>query len=156
MNEFKYERVLLKLSGEALQGEGVYGIDPKVVDMIAESVKEIVDGGVQLAIVVGGGNILHAIYVMASYTYGPLLGLFAFALWGKRRVETRAVWAVCLAAPLLCALLDGVSPLYWHYRFGYELLLLNGLLTFLGLASLSRGGGRSHARRLPASSRRSQ
>ena len=42
MNEFKYERVLLKLSGEALQGEGVYGIDPKVVDMIAESVKEIV------------------------------------------------------------------------------------------------------------------
>lgn len=106
--------------------------------------------------VVGGGNILHAIYVMASYTYGPLLGLFAFALWGKRRVETRAVWAVCLAAPLLCALLDGVSPLYWHYRFGYELLLLNGLLTFLGLASLSRGGGRSHARRLPASSRRSQ
>ena len=59
MNEFKYERVLLKLSGEALQGEGVYGIDPKVVDMIAESVKEIVDGGVQLAIVVGGGNIFR-------------------------------------------------------------------------------------------------
>ena len=61
MNEFKYERVLLKLSGEALQGEGVYGIDPKVVDMIAESVKEIVDGGVQLAIVVGGGNIFRGL-----------------------------------------------------------------------------------------------
>ena len=59
MSDFKYKRVLLKLSGEALQGEGVYGIDPKVTEMIAESVKEIVDGGVQLAIVVGGGNIFR-------------------------------------------------------------------------------------------------
>ena len=66
MNEFKYERVLLKLSGEALQGEGVYGIDPKVVDMIAESVKEIVEGGVQLAIVVGGGNIFRGMAGAAS------------------------------------------------------------------------------------------
>ena len=66
MTEFKYERVLLKLSGEALQGEGVYGIDPKVVDMIAESVKEIVDGGVQLAIVVGGGNIFRGMAGAAS------------------------------------------------------------------------------------------
>ena len=66
MNEFKYERVLLKLSGAALQGEGVYGIDPKVVDMIAESVKEIVDGGVQLAIVVGGGNIFRGMAGAAS------------------------------------------------------------------------------------------
>ena len=66
MNEFKYERVFLKLSGEALQGEGVYGIDPKVVDMIAESVKEIVDGGVQLAIVVGGGNIFRGMAGAAS------------------------------------------------------------------------------------------
>lgn len=66
MNEFKYERVLLKLSGEALQGEGVYGIDPKVVDMIAGSVKEIVEGGVQLAIVVGGGNIFRGMAGAAS------------------------------------------------------------------------------------------
>lgn len=66
MSEFKYQRVLLKLSGEALQGEGVYGIDPKVVDMIAESVKEIVEGGVQLAIVVGGGNIFRGMAGAAS------------------------------------------------------------------------------------------
>ncbi|MGN0038982.1 MAG: UMP kinase [Coriobacteriales bacterium] len=66
MSDFKYRRVLLKLSGEALQGEGVYGIDPKVVDMIAESVKEIVEGGVQLAIVVGGGNIFRGMAGAAS------------------------------------------------------------------------------------------
>ena len=66
MSDFKYKRVLLKLSGEALQGEGVYGIDPKVVDMIAESVKEIVDGGVELAIVVGGGNIFRGMAGAAS------------------------------------------------------------------------------------------
>ena len=66
MSDFKYKRVLLKLSGEALQGDGVYGIDPKVVDMIAESVKEIVDGGVELAIVVGGGNIFRGMAGAAS------------------------------------------------------------------------------------------
>ena len=83
MNEFKYERVLLKLSGEALQGEGGYGIDPKVVDMIAESVKEIVDGGVQLAIVVGGGNIFRGMAGAASgmdRAQADYIGMLATAL----------------------------------------------------------------------------
>ena len=61
MSVFKYKRVLLKLSGEALQGDGEYGIDPKVIRDIAEQIKEIVDGGVQLAIVVGGGNIFRGL-----------------------------------------------------------------------------------------------
>ncbi len=61
MSEFKYKRVLLKLSGEALQGEGEYGIDSKVIREIAEQIKEIVDGGVELAIVVGGGNIFRGL-----------------------------------------------------------------------------------------------
>ena len=59
MSDFKYKRVLLKLSGEALQGDGKYGIDPNVIAKIADSVKEIIEGGVQLAIVVGGGNIFR-------------------------------------------------------------------------------------------------
>ena len=55
----KYKRVLLKLSGEALQGSGQYGIDPKVVDNIAEQLKEVRSLGVELAIVIGGGNIFR-------------------------------------------------------------------------------------------------
>ncbi len=61
MADYKYKRVLLKLSGEALQGEGDFGIDPKVVDDIASQLVPIVEGGVQLAVVVGGGNIFRGL-----------------------------------------------------------------------------------------------
>ena len=61
MSDYKYKRVLLKLSGEALQGEQGYGIDPKVITEIAGQIKEIVDGGLELAITVGGGNICRGL-----------------------------------------------------------------------------------------------
>lgn len=56
---YKYHRVLLKLSGEALMGETGYGIDPKVVDELADQVKQIVEDGIELAVTVGGGNIFR-------------------------------------------------------------------------------------------------
>ena len=59
--DYKYKRVLLKLSGEALAGDLGYGIDPKVVDDLAEQIGEIVHAGVQVAIVVGGGNIFRGL-----------------------------------------------------------------------------------------------
>lgn len=58
---YKYKRVLLKLSGEALAGDLGYGIDPKVVDDLADQIAEIVHDGVQLAVVVGGGNIFRGL-----------------------------------------------------------------------------------------------
>jgi len=61
MSEFIYDRVLLKLSGEALEGDAGYGIDPKVLDSVAQQLKQLVDGGLELAIVVGGGNIFRGI-----------------------------------------------------------------------------------------------
>lgn len=61
MSDLKYKRVLLKLSGEALMGSGVYGVDPKVVDHLAEEIKVIHDAGVEVAIVVGGGNIFRGV-----------------------------------------------------------------------------------------------
>lgn len=66
MSDYQYKRVLLKLSGEALQGDTGYGIDPKVIELIAGQIKEIVDGGVELAIVVGGGNIFRGLAGAAS------------------------------------------------------------------------------------------
>ena len=59
--EYKYKRVLLKLSGEFLAGDQGYGIDPKVVDNLVEQIGEIVHDGVQVAIVVGGGNIFRGL-----------------------------------------------------------------------------------------------
>ena len=58
---YEYERVLLKLSGEALAGDQGYGIDPKVVNALAVEIAEIVNDGVQLAVVVGGGNIFRGL-----------------------------------------------------------------------------------------------
>ncbi len=88
--------------------------------------------------VIGNDNILNAIYVMASYTYGPLLGLYSFGLFTRHAVRDRLAPIVCLLAPILCALLDFYAPRLWGYTFGYELLLLNGALTFAGLWLIRR------------------
>ena len=60
-DDYKYKRVLLKLSGEFLAGDQGYGIDPKIVDDLAEQIGEVVNDGVQVAIVVGGGNIFRGL-----------------------------------------------------------------------------------------------
>lgn len=83
--------------------------------------------------VVGNSNVLNAIYVMASYTYGPLLGLYTFGLFTRRNTNLRCVPIICVAAPTICGLLDHFAPIWWNYTFGYELLVLNGLITFVGL-----------------------
>ena len=66
--EYKYKRVLLKLSGEALAGDQGYGIDPKIVDSLADELVPVVQGGVELCVVVGGGNIFR------GRGHGPLSG----------------------------------------------------------------------------------
>lgn len=83
-------------------------------------------------------NILNAIYVMASYTYGPLLGLYAFGLYTRCRVRDRRVPVVCLLSPVVCGMLDHCAPSWWNYTFGYELLMLNGLLTMAGLWCIAK------------------
>ena len=78
-------------------------------------------------------SLIDAIYILVSYTYGPLLGLFAFGLFTKQKPNDRLTPFVCIASPLLCLALDVFAKQFWGYRFGYELLMLNGFLTFSGL-----------------------
>ncbi|MCH5308732.1 MAG: sodium:solute symporter [Prevotella sp.] len=78
-------------------------------------------------------SMIDAIYVMCGYTYGPLLGLFAFGMLTKRKPNDRHVPYICVASPLLCWMIDLLVSQYTGYQFGYELLMLNGLLTFTGL-----------------------
>ena len=66
MEEFHFQRVLLKLSGEALMGDAGGGIDPAVLEMLATQIKPVVDAGVQVAIVVGGGNIFRGLAAASS------------------------------------------------------------------------------------------
>ena len=79
-------------------------------------------------------DLITAIYKIASYTYGPLLGLFAFGIFTKRAVIDKAVPYICLASPLITYILEQVIQNTTGYKFGFENLLLNGLVTIIGLA----------------------
>ena len=76
-------------------------------------------------------SLIDAVYIIVGYTYGPLLGLFAYGLLTKRGVNDRLVPYIAVAAPLLCYAIDSVVGWLTRYRFGYELLMLNGFLTFV-------------------------
>ena len=82
-------------------------------------------------------SLIDAIYTIVGYTYGPLLGLFAFGLFSRWQVRGRWVPFVCVLSPLLCYAVSTLSEQLWNYHFGYELLMLNGLLTFVGLRSIT-------------------
>ena len=102
--------------------------------------------------------IIDFILKFAGVTYGPLLGLFAFGILTKRQLNDRMIWTVCIIAPLLALGLDVLSNPQWYeqklhvslglndisqkifngYKIGNELILINGILTFLGLLMISR------------------
>jgi Na+/proline symporter len=83
-------------------------------------------------------SMIGVILKLASYTYGPLLGLFAFGMLTRRTLADRLVPVVTIGAPILCALLEAnQSYLLGSYRLGLELLIVNGILVFAGLFAIS-------------------
>ena len=79
-------------------------------------------------------NVIDGLLTAASYTYGPLLGLFAFGIFTPFQIQDRRVWVIVILSILLIVLVGNLSPeSLGGYEIGYELLPLNGLLTFLGL-----------------------
>ena len=83
-------------------------------------------------------SIIKNIFTAAGYTYGPLLGLFAFGILSKSSIQNEFVIQVAaLLSPILTYVISWVSPIYWNYTFGFEIILLNGLLmtTMLYLSS---------------------
>ena len=91
-------------------------------------------------------SIIDIILKVAGYTYGPLLGLFSFGILSKRTIgQGYAVLLICLAAPIVCYILsEQASHWFGGYQIGLELLLINGLLTFLGLLIISKKPARSN------------
>jgi hypothetical protein len=84
-------------------------------------------------------SVIDAIYTIASYTYGPLLGLFAFGiLFKRRRTSDRAAPFICMAAPGLCYAANRILQATVGYQFGYELLIVNATLVLLGLLAFSK------------------
>lgn len=85
-------------------------------------------------------SIINSLLRLAGYTYGPLLGLYTFGIFTRRRVRDYAVPALAILSPVLTFLLNYYSvELFWGYKFSFELLIINGLLMFTGLCLLSVG-----------------
>jgi Na+/proline symporter len=83
--------------------------------------------------------VIDKLFTIAGYTYGPLLGLYSFGLFTNRKVSDKVTPFIAIVSPLLCYLLSRFSvELFNGYKFGFELLLLNGLLTFMGLLLFSK------------------
>lgn len=79
-------------------------------------------------------SVINSVFVIAGYTYGPLLGLYSFGLFTKLKVNDRWVPYIAVLAPVITYVISQNSEeLFWGYKFGFEALILNGLLMFLGL-----------------------
>ena len=79
-------------------------------------------------------SVIQNLFTLAGYTYGPLLGMFVFGLITKKQIKDKAVPIIAIAAPILTFVINKYSQqLFAGYQFGFELLLLNGLIMFLGL-----------------------
>ncbi len=84
-------------------------------------------------------SIVIAVFKVAGYTYGPILGLFVFGMFTSRKVTERWVPLVAVASPVICFFISTFSEeMFNGYRFGFELLILNGLITFAGLMLISK------------------
>ncbi|WP_299363207.1 sodium:solute symporter [Winogradskyella sp.] len=84
-------------------------------------------------------NVIDSLLTVASYTYGPLLGLFAFGIFTKHQLRDKYVWIIAVIAVILTSIIGNIPPEnLGGYVVGYELLPLNGLITFLGLLCIKK------------------
>ncbi|WP_439127913.1 sodium:solute symporter [Polaribacter sp.] len=83
-------------------------------------------------------SVIANIFKAAGYTYGPLLGLYAFGLFTKLKVKDKMVPAICILAPILTFIISYHSLEFFDFDFGFFVLVLNGFLTFLGLYLFKR------------------
>ena len=93
---------------------------------------------IQIFNLINDESVINAIFKAAGYTYGPLLGLFAFGIFTNYKIRDRYSIIVCFISPLICYVINMYSEmLLFGYKFGFEILLLNGALTFIGLFLIS-------------------
>lgn len=82
--------------------------------------------------------VIQKLFTIAGYTYGPLLGMYAFGLFSKLKVKDRYVPFVAILSPVICYFISQNSEVWFNYKFGFELLIVNGGLVFLGLFGISK------------------
>jgi len=82
---------------------------------------------------VNNQTVIDLVYLLASYTYGPLLGFFFFGILTKYQVKDRFMPFIAIGSPLICYFLDFAGKEFLGFGFGFTILIMNGLLTFLGM-----------------------
>jgi len=106
------------------------------------TVRKRVHVGVSVALVgvilifnaINNESVISAIFTVAGYTYGPLLGMYSFGMFTKLKTKDKYVPVVAIVSPIICYILNVYSEDFLAgYKFGFELLILNGLITFIGL-----------------------
>ena len=108
----------------------------KIVHILMASLLILVIIGFRL---INDQAVISKLFTIAGYTYGPLLGLFAFGLFTQRSLTDKRVPIIALLSPILCYIISNNSEIWFNgYKFGFELLILNGFLTFLGLLLISQ------------------
>jgi Na+/proline symporter len=98
---------------------------------------------------INNDSVVNAIFKAAGYTYGPLLGLFAFGMMSKRRVKDKFVPFICILSPLLSFVIDANSLSWFNYSIGFELIIINALITSLCLLLISKRDASFHPDHLP-------
>ncbi|MCK4661631.1 MAG: sodium:solute symporter [Bacteroidales bacterium] len=84
-------------------------------------------------------SVISAIFTVAGYTYGPLLGLYSFGLFTKYNVKDKFVPIIAIVSPVICYIINSYSQLWFNgYQFSFELLILNGIIVFIGLLVISK------------------
>jgi Na+/proline symporter len=124
-----------------------HGLDEKSLLTVRRRVHVVISIVIAAVIMVfkavNDQSVISAIFTVAGYTYGPLLGLYAFGLFTRYQVKDKWVPLLAIFSPILCYFLAKYSPLLFNgYKFGFELLMVNGAITFLGLLLLKKRGER--------------
>ena len=91
-------------------------------------------GIIMLFKAINNTSVIDALYIIVSYTYGPLLGLFAFGIIFKSRTNDKLVPFICIISPVLCFIVSLILKSQFNYQLGYELLIVNALFVVTGLA----------------------
>lgn len=115
------------------------------LEKIASKYRKAIHSGIAIIIgcvililyYISNQDAISAIYTLASYTYGPILGLFTFGIFSSRNINGFLIPFICILSPLICFVLQWWSKNYWDYEIGFELLLINAGLTILGLYGVS-------------------
>jgi len=125
----------------------ILGIDVNKESISTQKKKRIVHLGFSLLIFlvilvfkwINNDSVINMVFKVAGYTYGPLLGLYAFGLFTRYQVKDKFVPIIAIISPIATYLINEYSEtILWGYRFGFELLLVNGLIMFLGLLIIKK------------------